>query len=154
MPLKERDKFLFKRHLPMMLLLLINVPNHIFGIGWADAERRITRLPPESPFFRKGVMHPLGRQRLPFSNRLCRRGVAIQGDQAVKMVFRASDSHGEAELRPGDSGHIIVQPSSPLRPNVRRSFFGAENDVDEKIRVGVAHAHSFQSPRWGSKTKK
>ena len=93
-PGAQNAKLLLERPVPVMLLLILNIPPHNFDVGLADGKHSVPRLPVEIVVRITLFLDPFRRFLLHLLHDRFDRVIARQIEQDVNVIGDAVDQHG------------------------------------------------------------
>lgn len=142
--LKEKEKFLLKSGLPMVLRLSANVASNNAELGNADSECAIFFLPSEECVFGKILMNPFGGPSLKELERFGNGNSRRKREQEVDVIFHAADFESFHFVLAGDSTQEREQAFAKGGCELWPAVFRGENAM--KVRGDVGHGIIFSRP--------
>jgi hypothetical protein len=137
--------FLFKRHLAVMLLLVVDLFRDNSGVRNAHAESAVSFLPSKSASMFVHPFRGIGFEEL---NGLGERGILREMKQDVRVVRHAIDGDCSHPLVAADAGHVRPQLGLDGFGDSWEAAFCAEDKMNVVLNEGVRHGS--MSPFQGS----
>ena len=145
MPLEKRHKFLLKRNLAVMFLLIGDVFFHLSQTGMAHAERTVTDLPCKCFLIWKFFMYPARRIGFQFAHQIRQRVFGRERGENVEVVRRAIDDDRLAVVGADDAAEIGKEARFQIRVEHWSPVFRAENNVRQQMGERVRHKSKLRN---------